>query len=444
MAKRLPALLGTLFVLGLAFAGSAIGAEEKPQVNDIDTIWVLVCAYLVFFMQPGFALLEAGLTRAKNAINILAKNFMDFAIAAILYFLFGYGLMYGDGNAFIGLSGFALDGLENSNIPIWASWMFQAVFVGTAATIVSGAVAERTKFASYLVATAFLTALIYPIVGHWTWGGGWLSQMGFFDFAGSTIVHSVGGWAALMGALMVGPRIGKYGANGEVKAIPGHSLPLAALGVFILWFGWFGFNPGSQLAAAGTENASAIALITMNTTLSAAAGALSAMFLVWMMYGKPDITFCMNGALAGLVGITASCAVVSPGDSILIGTMAGIIVVMSVKFFDKIRIDDPVGAISVHGICGVWGTLAVGLWGQKALGLGSDGLFMGGGFTQLSIQALGIVVIMGFTLVGMGIVFGAVKAIIGLRVAREEEIRGLDIDEHGMESWADFQIFTTR
>jgi Amt family ammonium transporter len=425
-------------------ATPALAAEAERTISDIDTIWILLAAYLVFFMQPGFALLETGLTRAKNTINIMAKNFMDMSLAVILFFLFGYGLMYGKGNAFIGMSGFALSGLGDSNVPIWASFVFQAVFCATAATIVSGAVAERIKFVSYLVATGVLTALIYPIIGHWTWGGGWLSGMKFFDFAGSTIVHSTGGWAALIGAWMLGPREGKYDAEGKAQAICGHNLPLAGLGVFILWFGWFGFNPGSQLAASGIENAKAISLITVNTTLAPAAGALAAMFVVWISYGKPDVTFCMNGALAGLVAITAPCAVVSPGASILIGAIGGVLVVFSARFFDLLKIDDPVGAVSVHGVNGVWGTLAVGLWGQKALGLASDGLFMGGGLGQLGVQALGVVSIGAFTMVSMGLVFMLVNRTIGLRVSRTEELRGLDIDEHGMEGYADFQIFTTR
>ena len=444
MPKRILLLIITLTGLLAGFASTALAADTPPKINDLDTVWVLVAAYLVFFMQPGFAMLEAGLTRAKNVVNILAKNFMDFALASIVYFLFGYGFMFGDGNSFIGLSGFGLSGLEHDGIPVWAAWMFQAVFCGTAATIVSGGMAERTKFTSYLVATLFLTALIYPIIGHWTWGGGWLSQMGFFDFAGSTIVHSTGGWAALVGAMFLGPRIGKYGPNGEPKTLPGHSVALAALGVFILWFGWFGFNPGSQLAASGTDNAIAIALITINTNLAAAAGTLGAMFCCWLMFGKPDLTMAMNGALAGLVAITAPCAVVSPTASIFIGLIGGLIVVFGITLLDKVGVDDPVGCIPVHAFNGMWGTIAVGIWGQKALGLGADGLLHGGGFTQLGVQILGTVACALFTMACMAIVFGVVKALMGLRVSREEEIRGLDIEEHGMEGYADFQIFMTR
>jgi Amt family ammonium transporter len=447
MIKRVTASLTTLVGLGMLCALPAWAeeaAKEAPKISDIDTMWVLLAAYLVFFMQPGFAMVEAGLTRAKNAANILAKNFMDFALASILYFIVGYAFMFGEGNSFIGMTGFGLSGLSNGTLPIWASWMFQAVFCGTAATIVSGVMAERTKFPSYLVATVFVTGLIYPIIGHWTWGGGWLSSMGFFDFAGSTIVHSTGGWIGLVGAIILGPRIGRYGPDGKSRVLAGHNIPLAALGVFILWFGWFGFNPGSQLAASGTDNAIAIALITVNTNLAAAAGAIGAMCLTWVTFGKPDLTMMMNGALAGLVAITAPCAVVSPWASIVIGLIGGGIVVLGVSLLDKLHIDDPVGAVPVHAFNGMWGTIAVGIWGQKALGLGNDGLLHGGGFTQLGIQIMGTVVCAAFAMACMVVVFMAVKAVMGLRVSKEEEIRGLDIEEHGMEAYSDFQIFTTK
>ncbi len=446
MIKRVTASLTTLVGLGLltALPAWAEEAAKAPKINSLDTVWVLMTAYLVFFMQPGFAMVEAGLTRAKNACNILAKNLLDFCIASIIFFLVGYGFMFGDGNSFIGLTGFALNGLAPTHLPVWAIWMFQAVFCGTAATIISGAMAERTKFTSYLLATLLMTGIVYPIIGHWTWGGGWLSKMGFFDFAGSTIVHGTGGWAALMGTLFLGPRIGRFSPEGKSKVLAGHSIPLAMLGVFILWFGWFGFNPGSQLAASGTDNANAIALITINTNLAAAAGALAAMATVWAMFGKPDVSMTMNGALAGLVAITAPCAVVSPSASIVIGALGGGLVVMGVTLLDKLHIDDPVGAIPVHAFNGMWGTIAVGIWGQKALGLANDGLLHGGGFTQLGIQILGTVSCALFSMICMAIVFGLIKAIFGLRVSREEEIRGLDIEEHGMEAYSDFQIFTTR
>lgn len=445
MLKRITRNLSTLVALGLLLPGAALAEEAAaPNVSDLDTIWVLLAAYLVFFMQPGFAMLEAGLTRAKNAVNILAKNFMDFTVASIMFFLVGYGLMFGDGNNFIGLTGFGLSGFESDGIPVYAAWMFQAVFCGTAATIVSGGMAERTKFTSYLIFTLVLTSVVYPIIGHWTWGGGWLSQMDFFDFAGSTIVHGTGGWVALVGTMFLGPRIGKYLPDGKSKVLAGHNITLAALGVFILWFGWFGFNPGSQLAASGVENAEAIALITINTNLSAAAGAMTAMFMVWLMWGKPDLTMCMNGALAGLVAITAPCAVVSPGAAIVIGICAGVIVVLGVMMLDKLHIDDPVGAVPVHGFNGMFGTIAVGIWGQKALGLANDGLLHGGGFTQLGIQIMGTVACAAFAMVCMAVVFFIVSKTLGLRVSREEELKGLDIEEHGMEAYADFQIFTTR
>ena len=447
MRKRIFAWLGPVVALELVAAASAHAAEtasEAPGINDLDTMWVLLAAYLVFFMQPGFAMLEAGLTRAKNACNILAKNFMDFAVASLVYFLVGYALMFGEGNSFVGLQGFGLAGLSDGTLPLYASWMFQAVFCGTAATIVSGGMAERTKFTSYLIFTVVLTAVIYPIIGHWTWGGGWLSEKGFFDFAGSTIVHGTGGWVALVGTLFLGPRLGKYGPDGKPRVLAGHSLPLAALGVFILWFGWFGFNPGSQLAASGIENARSIALITINTNLAAAAGAVAALSAVWLAFGKPDLSMTMNGALAGLVAITAPCAVVSPAASLVIGLLAGVIVVLGVTLLDKLRIDDPVGAIPVHAFNGMWGTIAVGIWGQKALGLANDGLLHGGGFTQLGIQIMGAVACAAFAMACMAVVFAVVKAVVGLRVSVEEEIRGLDIEEHGMEAYSDFQIFMTR
>jgi len=444
MLRGTAKIWGLFLALMLLLPASVLAAEAKPKISDLDTLWVLIAAYLVFFMQAGFAMVETGLTRAKNACNILAKNVMDFVVASLVYFLVGYAFMFGEGNAFIGLKGFGLSGFENTNLPVWAAWMFQAVFCGTAATIVSGGMAERTKFQSYLAYTLIISALVYPIIGHWTWGGGWLAKLGFFDFAGSTIVHGTGGWVALVGTMFLGPRLGKYTQDGKPQVISGHNLSLTALGVFILWFGWFGFNPGSQLAASGTANATAIALITVNTNLAAAAGALSAMSLAWLIFGKPDLSLTMNGALAGLVAITAPCAVVSPGASIVIGLIGGALVVLGVGLLDRLKIDDPVGAVPVHAFNGMWGTLAVGIWGQKALGLANDGLLHGGGFTQLGIQILGTVSCAVFAAGTMTVFFFLIKKIMGLRVPREEEIRGLDIAEHGMEAYADFQIFTTR
>lgn len=453
MYKWIATSLGGL-ALGLWAACGALAAEAPSLAKTakavagnsyaLDTMWVLIAAFLVIFMQPGFAMLEAGFTRAKNACNILAKNFMDFGVASIMFLLIGYAFMFGEGNGFIGLKGFGLVGASNSSMPVEAFWLFQAAFCGTAATIVSGGMAERTKFTGYLVFSLVISALIYPIIGHWVWGGGWLSKLNFFDFAGSSVVHGTGGWAALAGTLVLGPRIGKYGPDGRPRALAGHNMPLAALGAFILWFGWFGFNPGSQLAANGLANAKAIALIAANTSLAACAGAALAMLAVWMIAGKPDLSMIVNGALAGLVAITAPCAVVSPLASVAIGALAGIIVVLAVLFFDRLKVDDPVGAISVHGVCGMFGTLAVGIWGQKALGLANNGLLHGGGLTQLGIQALGTLVMAAFAFVTMLIVFGIIAKTAGLRVSPEEELRGLDIGEHGMEAYADFQIFTTK
>jgi len=442
MSLRTAKTWGFFLGLMLLLPASALAAEAKPKISDLDTVWVLIAAYLVFFMQAGFAMVETGLTRAKNACNILAKNVIDFVVASLVYFLVGYAFMFGEGNAFIGLKGFGLSGFESTNLPLWATWMFQAVFCGTAATIVSGGMAERTKFPSYLAYTFIISALVYPIIGHWTWGGGWLSKLGFFDFAGSTIVHGTGGWVALVGTMFLGPRLGKYAPDGKPQVISGHNLSLTALGVFILWFGWFGFNPGSQLAASGTANATAIALITINTNLAAAAGALSAMTLVWLMFGKPDLSLTMNGVLAGLVAITAGCANVSPDGAMIIGLIAGVVVVLSVDFIDKVlKIDDPVGAISVHGVCGALGTLCVGLFASPEYG-GVAGLFYGGGMTQFITQAIGVgsVFLWAF---GTGLVlFFALKVTVGIRVPAEEEIKGLDITEHGQEAYSGFQIFT--
>ncbi|MCB1152879.1 MAG: ammonium transporter [Deltaproteobacteria bacterium] len=418
--------------------------EMTQKIADIgvglDTVWVLVAAVLVFLMQAGFAMVESGFTRAKNAVNIMMKNLMDFCLASVLFFVCGYAFMFGTGTPFIGTSGFMMvEGTNNpTGLPLLAFWIFQVVFCGTAATIVSGAVAERIKFSAYLIYSAIISAVVYPIVGHWIWGGGWLAEMGFFDFAGSTVVHATGGWAGLMGAIFLGPRIGKFKSDGTPNVIPGHNIPIASLGVFLLWFGWFGFNAGSNLAVG---DGAAISLISVNTSLAAATGAIGAMITVWIKFGKPDLSMSLNGALAGLVGITAPCAFVSPTAAMLIGVIAGVIVVFSVGLFDKLKIDDPVGAVSVHGICGVWGTLAVGIWGQKALGLPNDGLFNGGGVAQLGIQAIGSVACTIFTMVAMGLVFFIIKQTIGLRVEADEELRGLDIGEHGMESYSGFQIF---
>ena len=430
-----------LMCVGLAavavWPAAAAAADDSESlvsaISGLDTVWVLMAAFLVFFMQAGFGMVEAGFIRAKNACNILTKNFLDYCTASIMFFVVGYAFMFGKGNGFIGLSAFGLssNGSCPANLPIWAFWLFQAAFCGAAATIVAGAMAERMKFHAYLLYTVVISALVYPIIGHWVWGGGWLSKLGFMDFAGSTVVHATGGWAALIGAILLGPRLGKY--NGKTKAIAGHSIPLAALGVFILWFGWFGFNPGSTLGVDGQE--SLIGLVAINTNLAAATGGIVAMITVWALYGKPDLSMTMNGALAGLVAITAPCAFVDPWAAIVIGAVGGVLVVFGVTLLDKVHVDDPVGAVAVHGMNGIWGTLAVGLFATES------GLFYGGGPKQLGIQAMGTFACAGFSLVAMGLVFFLIKSTVGLRVSKDEELRGLDIGEHGMESYAGFQIF---
>jgi Amt family ammonium transporter len=438
----------------VALPVSAVYAQATSETNAtaINTIWTLIAAFLVFFMQAGFALVEAGFTRAKNACNIVMKNVMDFAVGSIAYWAVGFGLMFGASAAgLFGTSGFFLSaGDPSTRQGLWqfAYWLFQVVFAATAATIVSGAVAERIKFTAYLVYSVVVTALIYPVVGHWIWGGGWLGKLGMVDFAGSTVVHSVGGWAGLMGTLVLGPRLGRYVPNGRKKisrAIPGHNIPLAALGVFILWFGWFGFNPGSTTSGTNLS----IATIAVTTNLAAAAGAVAAMITVWIWFGKPDASMTLNGALAGLVAITASCALVSPRSAVIIGLLAGVLVVAAVEFFDKVlNVDDPVGAVSVHGVCGLFGTLCLGLFAEarfaEAAGLGTvNGLFFGGGLHQLGVQALGAVSVFAWVGTTALVLFVVIKKTMGLRVSENEEVRGLDIGEHGMEAYAGFQVFTS-
>ncbi|MFT7073269.1 MAG: Amt family ammonium transporter [Patiriisocius sp.] len=395
----------------------------------IDTVWVLVAAALVMLMQAGFSLVEIGLTRAKNSINILMKNFVDFSTGSIIFWLFGFSLMFGDDiGGFIGAGEFMSNSNAIDGIPFKASLIFQTVFAATAATIVSGAIAERTKFSAYLIFSVIVTAIIYPISGHWIWGGGWLSDLGFHDFAGSTVVHSVGAWIALAGAIVVGPRLGKYSASGKSNVIPGHNLALGALGVFILWFGWFGFNAGSQLAASGEDNASAISHIFLTTNLSAVAGALAAMMISWIRYKKPALSITMNGALAGLVAITAGCDIVSPGSALIIGAVAGTVLVFAVEFIDqKLKVDDPVGAVAVHGVSGALGTIMVGLFAKEG------GLFFGGGTTLLSTQLIGVVVVFAWAFSLGFLLFKLIKVIMGVRVSKADEERGLDITEHGEE-----------
>nr|WP_283775439.1 ammonium transporter [Desulfuromonas sp. CSMB_57] len=409
-------------------------ADEVPVTaedvqNNLNFVWTLVAAFMVFIMQAGFAMVETGFTRAKNACNIIMKNLMDFSVGSIAFWAVGFGLMFGTSNGFFGTTDFFFSGATGDDAP-WnfAFWMFQVVFAATAATIISGAVAERTKFSAYLVYSALVSAIIYPISGSWAWGGlfhggGWLENLGFIDFAGSTVVHSVGGWLALAGAIVVGPRLGKYDKAGRVKPIPGHNIPLAALGVFLLWFGWYGFNPGST-----TVGDTSIAIIAVTTTLAAAAGAITAMFATWIKFGKSDIGMTMNGALAGLVGITAGCANVSAVSAIIIGAIAGVLVFASVLFFDRIRVDDPVGAVSVHGVCGAWGTLAAGLFDSAGFSL-----------NQVGVQLLGIGAIFVWAF-GTGLIlFKLIDLVIGMRVSKEEEMAGLDFTEHGANAYADFQ-----
>ncbi len=412
-----------------------ITAEEVAL--SLDTVWMLLAAMLVFFMQPGFALVEAGFTRTKNTANILMKNFVDFFTGSLLFFFTGFGIMFAnDGAGFMGTPNFFDLSFFDMGLPTEGFLIFQTVFAATAATIVSGAMAERTKFSHYLLYTIFITGIIYPVSGHWTWGGGFLMASGgwlenltgatFHDFAGSTIVHSVGGWIALVGACIVGPRIGKYGKDGKSKAIPGHNLTFASLGVFILWLGWFGFNPGSQLAASGLENRVAISHVFLTTNLAASGGGIAALLTAWARYGKPSLSLTLNGVLAGLVAITAGCDAVSPVGAIIIGLLAGIGMVFSVEFIDRVlKIDDPVGASSVHGVCGLLGTILTGLFATDG------GLFYGGGANLLMAQIVGALVI-GAWAVGAGFVlFKGLNMLSGIRVSRRVEEEGLDIYEHG-------------
>ena len=432
--------------LAILLGSNAWGAEDGPDIMDLqqglNTVWVLIGAFLVFFMQAGFGMVEAGFIRAKNTCNILTKNFLDFCMASLGFFLIGYALMFGEGNGFMGLEGWCLFGLEptTGGVPLYAFWLFQAAFCGAAATIVAGGMAERMKFVGYLVYSFIISAIVYPIVGHWIWGGGWLSRIGFADFAGSTVVHTVGGFAALIGTMILKPREGKYEIDGKANVLAGHSIPLASLGVFILWFGWFGFNAGSTL---GVTDGLLIGRVALNTNIAAALGGIVAMVTVWKRYGKPDLSMAMNGALAGLVAITAPCAYVDPWAAIVIGGIGGYLVVRGVELLDKLQIDDPVGAVPVHGICGVWGTLAVGVFGRKALGVANNGIIYGGNPMQLGAQVVGSLCTIVFVVVAMGAVFKLIDKTIGLRVSREEELRGLDIGEHGMEAYGGFQIFCT-
>lgn len=420
------------------------------EYSLIDTLWVFLAAILVFFMNLGFASVEAGFARSKNTVNILSKNFIVFAVSSLGFLLLGWGLMFGGGNPILGtehlfvLGGQDLsfyDGTLTSSVPFWGKFFFQLVFCGTAATIVSGAVAERVKYLSFILFSFVLTLVIYPIAGHWVWGGGWLSRLGFLDFAGDSVVHSLGGWAALAGAMLLGPRIGKYGKDGKPRAIPGHSMSLAVIGLFVLWLGWFGFNPGSTMSF---QNPSDVFHILMTTNTSAIAAVLTSTAASWIVMKKPDLGMTVNGCLAGLVGVTGSCAYVSVESSLLIGALSGVLVVFAVLFFDRRKIDDPVGATSVHLCCGVFGTLCVGLFAQEGVTSLStrNGLLFGGGFQLLGVQLLGVLAIGAFSFLASALVWLALKKTVGIRVSREEELQGLDIGEHGNVAYPDFALVT--
>ena len=416
------------------------------MISIVDTLWVLLAAILVFFMNLGFAAVEAGFARAKNTVNILSKNFIVFAVSSLGFMLLGWGLMFGGDNPFVGTQHlFVLGGQDlsfyddtlTSTVPFWGKFFFQLVFCGTAATIVSGAVAERIKYVSFILFSFVLTLVIYPIVGHWIWGGGWLADMGFMDFAGDAAVHSVGGWAALAGALLLGPRMGKYGRDGKPQAIPGHNMSLAVIGLFVLWLGWFGFNPGSTMSF---QNPADVMHILMTTNTSAIAAVLTATAASWLLLGKPDLGMTINGCLAGLVAITGGCAYISIGNSLLIGAVAGVLVVFAVLFFDRVKVDDPVGATSVHLCCGVFGTLCIGLFAQEGVTTLStkNGLFYGGGAGLLGTQLLGIAAVGAFVFAASLVLWWVLKKTMGIRVTREEEIAGLDIGEHGNHAYPDF------
>lgn len=422
----------------------------------VDTMWTLLTAMLVFWMNAGFACVEAGFARQKNCVNILSKNFIVFAVSSVAFWFIGWGLMFGDGNSLLGLKGvFMLGGADNSpatgetyqgvysainwtGVPLLAKFFFQLVFAGTAATIVSGAVAERIKYISFILFSFALVGIMYPVTGHWIWGGGWLAKLGMWDFAGSSVVHSVGGWAALAGVLVLGARFGKYDERGGTRPIPGHNLSIATIGTFILWLGWFGFNPGSTMAAAVND----IARICVTTNSAAATGILGATIASWALLKKPDLGMTLNGCLAGLVAITAPCAYVSVESSLIIGLVAGILVVLAVTFFDKIKVDDPVGALSVHLVNGMFGTLAVGLFAQDKFmpNTTGNGLFFGGGMKLLAAQATGVAAVGAFTFTLAIVVWLIIKAIVGIRVSLHEEIEGLDIGEHGNMAYPEFTI----
>jgi Amt family ammonium transporter len=456
-ALRIISAVGTGAAVAALVPAVAFAQDDGPTAGDIqvllDNVWILVAAILVIFMQAGFALVEAGMTRAKNVSNIMMKNLMDFCVGAIVFFAVGYAIAYGGdftgAGEWIGGGGWFLMGddvFSYGNLDKFVFFTYQVAFAATAATIVSGAMAERTQFRAYVIYSAVISAVIYPIVVRWQWGGGWLFQGGvndtpFHDFAGSSLVHMTGGVASVMGAYFLGPRRGKYGPDGKPRAIPGHSIPFAILGCFILLVGWYGFNPGSWLGADVV-----IGKIAVNTTLAGAAGAFVAMMVTWLKDGKPDVAMTGNGLLAGLVGVTAGCWAVDQLGALVIGTVAGVLVVFAVIFFDRIRIDDPVGASSVHGVCGAWGTIAVGLFSEldaeESGGLLKEGLFYGGGADQLVAQVVGVLAIGAFVAVTTGLLFFTLKKTIGLRVSEQEELEGLDVHEHGVPGYVNDDMVT--
>lgn len=453
-------LLAVLIVLVASSSAVAQDAPPSPEAAiaelkvGLDTMWVMVAGMLVFFMNAGFCMLETGFCRQKNAVNVLSKNLVVFALSTIAFWAIGFSLMFSESNPYIGgLGGLFLGGADNSpatgdayqgifsslnwtGVPLGAKFFFQLVFAGTAATIVSGAVAERIKFVDFLIFSLLLVGISYPITGHWVWGGGWLYSLGFWDFAGSTVVHAVGGWAALMGAAFLGPRIGRYNEDGSANALPAHNMSIATLGTLILWLGWFGFNPGSTMAVG---DGTAIAHIALTTNTAAAFGGIAATITAWLKLGKPDLSMIINGILAGLVAITASCAFVSAPAAAIIGSIGGVLVVFAVGFFDRLKIDDPVGAISVHLVNGVWGTIAVGLFADpRFYENGPHGLLTGGGVATLIPQIVGTLSVGGLTVLLSSIFWLALKSTLGIRVSVEEEIMGLDMGEHGMEAYAGF------
>ena len=434
-----PVGLSLLLLPAMAYAldGKIDGKPVPEWQVAVDTVWTIVAGILVFLMQAGFAMVEGGFTRAKNVANIMMKNIGDFSMASLGFWILGFGIMFGNGNSFLGTTGFFVaagtgdlySSLSWTSVPTLTAWFFQLVFCATAATIVSGAMAERTRFSAYLIFSFIISLIFYPMVGHWIWGGGWLAELGMLDFAGSTVVHSTGAWFALAGVIVLGPRLGRYSPAGRPLAIPGHNLMLATMGVLILWFGWFGFNPGSTMGAAVND----ISLTAANTNLAAAAAAIGAVVTAWLLFGKPDLTMTLNGALAGLVAITSSCAFVEPWAAILFfGFLPGVVVVFSVLMFDRIQIDDPVGAISVHGVCGALGTVLLGLFHAES------GLFYGGGTALLIAQVVGVVAVFAFCMVCGLVMFNVIKGVVGLRVSAEEEMAGLDATEHGNTAYPEF------